>query len=76
MAQTQLGSGTVVFGDNTTQSTAGVVLVAGGAVFEIGQTISSNYTITSGKNAFAVGPLTIASGVTLTVPTGSRFVII
>jgi hypothetical protein len=76
MSSTQLGAGTVVFGDGTTQSTAGVVMQAGGSVFEIGQTVSSNYTVTSGKNAFAVGPLTINSGVTITVPTGSRFVII
>jgi hypothetical protein len=37
--------------------------------------VTSNYSITSGKHAHSVGPLTIASGVTITIPTGSRWVI-
>jgi hypothetical protein len=49
---------------------------AGGAVYENTQTISSNYTMTSGKNGESVGPITIASGVTITVPSGSRWVIL
>lgn len=36
-------------------------------------TISSNYTITTGANAMSVGTLTIASGVTVTVPSGSNW---
>lgn len=48
---------------------------AGGAIYENTQTISANYTITTGKNGFSVGPMTIASGVTVTVPSGSRYVI-
>ena len=48
---------------------------AGGAIYENTQSINANYTITSGKNGFSVGPMTIASGVTVTVPSGSRYVI-
>lgn len=48
---------------------------AGGAIYENTQSINANYTITSGKNGFSVGPMTIASNVTVTVLSGSRYVI-
>lgn len=51
-------------------------LSAGGVVLENGQTISSNYTMTSGKNGHSAGPITIATGVTVTIPTGSNWVIV
>jgi hypothetical protein len=38
--------------------------------------VSSNYTIATGNNGFSVGPLTINSGVTFTVSSGQRHVII
>lgn len=44
--------------------------------WENGQTVSSNYTITSGKNAVSAGPITIATGVTVTIPSGSTWVIV
>lgn len=43
---------------------------------ENGQTVNTNYTITSGKNAMSAGPITIASGITVTVPSGSNWVIV
>ncbi len=47
------------------------------AVFvENDQTVTTNYTIPSGKNAMSTGPVTINSGVTVTVSTGSRYVVI
>ena len=45
-------------------------------LYEMANTISANYTITSGNNAMSSGPITVASGVTVTVPTGSRWVIV
>jgi hypothetical protein len=39
-------------------------------------TVTTNYTITAGKSASSVGDLTINSGVTVTVPSGSRWVIL
>jgi hypothetical protein len=39
-------------------------------------TVSASYTIASGTNGFSVGPLTINSGVVLTVASGQRHVII
>lgn len=38
-------------------------------------TVTVNYSITTGKNAFSAGPITIASGVTVTVPSGSTWVV-
>lgn len=44
--------------------------------YENGQTVSTNYTINSGKNAMSAGPVTIASGITVTVPSGSTWVVV
>jgi len=38
-------------------------------------TINQNQTITAGYNAWSVGPVTIAPGVTVTIPTGSTWLI-
>ena len=43
---------------------------------ENSQIVTTSYTITSGKNAMSTGDITINSGVTVTVPTGSRYVIL
>ena len=43
---------------------------------ETNKTISSSYTITSNKNAMSVGDVTIASGVTLTIPANSKYILI
>jgi hypothetical protein len=47
-----------------------------GVVYENGQSISTSYTMTSGKSGMSTGPVTVANGVTVTVPTGSRWVIL
>lgn len=49
----------------------------GDTVFvENSQTVTVNYTITTNKNAMSAGDITIATGVTVTLPTGSRWVIV
>lgn len=45
-------------------------------LWENSNTISANYTITTNNNAMSAGPITINSGVTVTVPSGSRWVVI
>jgi chemotaxis protein histidine kinase CheA len=45
-------------------------------LWEHANTITVNYTIASGNNAIAAGPVDIDSGVTVTIPTGSRWVIV
>jgi hypothetical protein len=44
--------------------------------YENGQTVSANYTITSNKNAMSAGPITVDTGVTVTIPVGSSWVIV
>ncbi len=59
-------------------------LVGGGAtgggqdqVFMENQLIvTTNYTLSSGKSAVSVGPITVNGGVTVTVPSGHRWVIL
>ena len=61
-------------------SLTGVAAAKGGGTdlifYESDQNATTNYSITSGKNAMAPGTLTVNSGVTITVPSGSRLVIV
>ena len=43
---------------------------------ENGQNVTVNYTIPSTRNAMSTGPITVDSGVTVTVSSGSRWVVI
>jgi hypothetical protein len=49
---------------------------ANGAILVNATTANNDYTIASGTNGFSVGPLTVASGVTITVASGQRHVVI
>jgi hypothetical protein len=56
-----------------------VSAVGGGTnkVFQENETtITEDYTITAGKSAMSVGPITMAAGVTITIPAGKRWVIL
>jgi hypothetical protein len=63
-------------GYNGTQWTSIGGAAAGGAVYENKQSISADYTMTTDYNGESVGPITVASGVTVTIPSGSRWVIL
>lgn len=43
---------------------------------ENGQTVTTNYTLSTGKNAMSAGPVTVNSGVTVTIPSGASWVIV
>ena len=45
-------------------------------LWENASVINANYTIGTSNNATSAGPITINSGVTVTVPTGSRWVVL
>jgi hypothetical protein len=45
-------------------------------LYEHAHTISANYSITSGNNAITAGPITINNGISVTVPTGSVWMIV
>jgi hypothetical protein len=62
-----------------TWTQAGGGATGGGAdqIFvENGQTVTASYTIPVGKNAMSTGPITINGGVTVTVPSGGRWVVL
>ena len=44
--------------------------------FENDQVMTTNYTITSGRNAMSAGPITVNPGVVLTIPAGSVYTIV
>ena len=59
---------------------AGIGGASGGGgnpfVYENDITISVDYTITTNKNAMSAGPLSLNSGITVTVPSGSTWVVL
>ena len=63
---------------NLSWGTAGGANGAGGddVFYENGQTVNNSYTLTSNKNAMSAGPITIANGATVTVPSGAAWVIV
>ena len=70
--------------DATTVAAISAAGVGGGATgggsdeifFENGQTVTTNYTITNGKNAMSAGPIAINSGVTVTVGSGEVWIVL
>jgi len=44
--------------------------------YENSKTVTTSYTISTNKCAMSTGPITIASGKTVTIPSGSRWVIL
>lgn len=48
---------------------------AGGAVYENKQSIAANYTMTTNYNGHSVGPITVDSGVSVTIPAGSIWLV-
>jgi len=49
---------------------------ADGCITENSLTISNNYTMTTNKSGVSAGDIIVASGVTVTIPSGSRYVIV
>jgi len=51
-------------------------VVASNGIIVSSKTVSNNYSIASGSNAMSVGPVTVATGKSVTVPSGSRWVVL
>ena len=64
-----------LFKPSTGELTAAEV-IAGNGIFVNNQTISISYTIPTGYSASSTGPVTIVSGKSVTVPSGSRWVVL
>ena len=52
------------------------VLVASNGIVVNSQTVAENYTIAATNNAMSSGPITINSGITVTVSSGSRWAVV
>jgi hypothetical protein len=44
--------------------------------YENTRTVTTNYTLTASNNAHSVGPITVNSGITVTIPSGARWVVL
>ena len=65
--------------DGTAWGAIGGGATGGGAdevFFENGQTVTVSYTLSTGKNAVTAGPVTINSGITVTIPSGASWVVV
>jgi hypothetical protein len=51
-------------------------MVATNGIFVNATTINSDYLVETGFNAHAIGPITVATGKTVTVSSGQRFLIL
>jgi hypothetical protein len=60
--------------DGTTQN-APIQRASNGLIVN-SATVSASYSIPSGSNAMSVGPVTVASGQSVTVPSGNRWVVL
>lgn len=75
---TTLTSTGVTFPDASVQTTAAGPKGGGTdhIFLENDQIVTTNYTITNNKNAMSAGPITINSGVTVTVGAGETWTIV
>jgi hypothetical protein len=51
-------------------------VIGGKGLIENSSTITEDVTVTTGNNAISAGPVTISSGITVTVPSGSVWTIV
>jgi hypothetical protein len=51
-------------------------LSASNGLVENANTVSANYTIQTNYNAMSAGPVTVNSGISLTIPSGSNWVVV
>jgi len=60
----------------TLPDNSGTVLTTGSPLIVNSTTVSASYTVASGQNAMSVGPITVNSGVTVTVSSGQRWLVL
>ena len=76
LTKSTLTAGTGITITNSTGSITIASTSGSTDLLENAQTITSNYTVTASKNALAVGPVTINTGISVTVGTGQRWLIL
>lgn len=70
------GTGSGLDADTVDGKHASEIGSINGIFWENGTTITTSYTITANKNAMTAGPVTIADGVTVTIPDGSSWTVV
>ena len=65
-----------VYQDASTGTAYSPALASSNGITVNNATVSANYTIPTGYNAVSAGPITVASGVVVTVPSGSTWVVV
>ena len=68
-------SSTFLRGDNAWVALSTDANTTTKGLYEMANTIAANYTITTNNNAISAGPITINSSISVTVPSGSTWVI-
>lgn len=66
-------------GDGSALTNVTAAATGGGSdevFYENDQTVTTDYTLTAGKNAMSAGPITINSSVTITVPAGAAWTVV
>lgn len=77
MYNLRVGQAYAIFYDGTKfQLNSSSSQATAGFFFENDNTVTQNYTFTPGKNAMSAGPITVAPGITVTVPVGSAWTIV
>lgn len=51
-------------------------LITGAPIYENTKNVTTSYSVTSGSCAMSTGPITLNAGVTVTLPSGSRWVVL
>jgi hypothetical protein len=69
-------AGRAVYQDESTGTAYSPALAASNGLTLNNATVSANYTIPTGYNAVSAGPVTVAAGVVVTVPSGSVWAIV
>jgi hypothetical protein len=65
--------------NGTAWTSVGGGATGGGAdtvFFENTRTVTTNYTLSTSTSAHSVGPITVNSGITVTIPSGARWVVL
>ena len=61
---------------SATGTSTGAEVIASNGIFVNNLTVGTSYTLPSGYSAHSVGPVSLSSGVTVTVPSGSRWIVL
>jgi hypothetical protein len=69
------GNAKLLYKPSTGELTSPEVIASNG-IFVNSQTVSSNYTIAAGNSGMSAGTITVASGISVTVSSGARWVVV